>query len=292
MLTPELTKKFESAGLDPVAIETIVIAAIAEDLDGGVDITSTATIPGDQISIAEFRARKAGVVSGVLVAAAVLESQGISDYKILCKDGSEVNAGEVIIEARGNTRALLLAERTALNFLGRLGGVSTLTKKWVDAIAGTPAKIRDTRKTTPLYRTLEKYAVRMGSGVNHRMSLSDAALIKDNHIVAAGSLGGAYNAIKAIDPNISIEIEVDTLAQLVEAIAVGADLVLLDNMSPAQCSEAVAIAAGRVRLEASGGIALENARAYAQTGVDYLAIGALTHSATVLDIGLDLKVSE
>ena len=292
MLTPELTKKFESAGLDPVAIEAMVIASIAEDLDGGIDITSTATIPPDQISIAEFRARKAGVVSGVLVAAAVLESQGISDYKILCKDGSEVNAGEVIIEARGNTRALLLAERTALNFLGRLGGVSTLTKKWVDAIAGTPAKIRDTRKTTPMYRTLDKYAVRMGGGVNHRMSLSDAALIKDNHIVAAGSLGGAYNAIKAIDPNISIEIEVDTLAQLVEAIAVGADLVLLDNMSPAQCGEAVAIAAGRVRLEASGGIALENARAYAQTGVDYLAIGALTHSATVLDIGLDLKVSE
>jgi len=185
-----------------------------------------------------------------------------------------------------------LAERTALNFLGRLSGISTLTKQWVDAIAGTPAKIRDTRKTTPMYRTLDKYAVRMGGGVNHRMSLSDAALIKDNHIVAAGSLGGAYNAIKAIDPNISIEIEVDTLAQLVEAIAVGADLVLLDNMSPAQCSEAVAIAAGRVRLEASGGIALENARAYAQTGVDYLAIGALTHSATVLDIGLDLKVSE
>ena len=292
MLSPVLQKKLAQVGFDSVAIEDLVRAAIAEDLDGGIDTTSTATIPRDQNSFAEFRARKAGVVSGVLIAAAVLESQGIENYEIYCGDGTSVVTGDLIIEAHGNTRALLLAERTALNFLGHLSGISTLTKVWVDAIAGTTTKIRDTRKTTPLYRKLEKFAVRMGGGVNHRMSLSDAALIKDNHIVAAGSLTSAYRAIKTVNPNISIEVEVDTFEQLIEAIAVGADLVLLDNMSPAQCSEAVALSAGRTRLEASGGIELANARAYAETGVDYLAIGALTHSAPVLDIGLDLKVSE
>jgi nicotinate-nucleotide pyrophosphorylase (carboxylating) len=292
MLSSQLQKQLKSVGLNSGEIEGLVLAAISEDLDGGIDITSTATIPANQISIAEFRARKAGVVSGILVAAAVLEVQGITDYIICCGDGSWVEAGDVILEARGNTRSLLLTERTALNFLGHLSGISTLTKVWVDAIAGTSTKIRDTRKTMPLYRKLEKFAVRMGGGVNHRMSLSDAALIKDNHIVAAGSLSSAFNAIKALDPHVSIEVEVDTLEQLMEAIAVGADLVLLDNMSPTQCADAVALAAGRVRLEASGGIALESARTYAHTGVDYLAIGALTHSAVVLDIGLDLKVSE
>ena len=292
MLTPILINELTQAGLNASEIEKLVVAAIAEDLDGGIDITSVATIPPDQNSLAEFRARTAGVVSGVLVAAAVLESEGITDYSIEIADGSEVKAGDLIIQARGNTRALLLAERTALNFLGHLSGISTLTKSWVDAIASTPTKIRDTRKTTPLYRYLEKYAVRMGGGVNHRISLSDAALIKDNHIVAAGSLTAAYQSIKAIDPNISIEVEVDTLEQLREAIAVGADLVLLDNMTPAECAEAVKIAHGKVRLEASGGIHIANARAYAETGVDYLAIGALTHSAAVLDIGLDLKVSK
>jgi nicotinate-nucleotide pyrophosphorylase (carboxylating) len=190
---------------------------------------------------------------------------------------------------RGDTRAILLAERTALNFFGHLSGIATLTRTWVDAISGTPCKIRDTRKTTPGMRVLEKYAVRMGGGTNHRMSLSDAALIKDNHIAAAGGVAAAFSKVREKFPTSEIEIEVDTLQQLQEVLPLKPDLVLLDNMSPAQCAEAVAIVAGATKLEASGGISLENAKAYAVTGVDYLAIGALTHSAPVFDIGLDLR---
>jgi nicotinate-nucleotide pyrophosphorylase (carboxylating) len=290
MLSPKLSQALQSFSLDPAQVEDIARCTIAEDLAGGVDVTSVATIPADQISIASFAARKAGVVSGLHIAAAVLESQGITDYSLLVAEGTLVSENQVIIEARGNTRALLLAERTALNFLGRLSGISTVTKQWVDAVAGSNTKIRDTRKTTPLLRELEKFAVRMGGGVNHRMSLSDAALIKDNHIVAAGGVTNAFSAVKASNPNISVEVEVDYLEQLQEVVAAGADLVLLDNMDVEQCRTAVAMVAGKTKLEASGGLTLENARAYAETGVDYLAVGALTHSAPVLDIGLDLKV--
>jgi nicotinate-nucleotide pyrophosphorylase (carboxylating) len=193
---------------------------------------------------------------------------------------------------RGDTRAILLAERTALNFLGHLGGIATLTNTWVEAIAGTSCTIRDTRKTTPGMRLLEKAAVVAGGGANHRLSLSDAALIKDNHIAAAGSVSAAFSKVRAAFPDAFVEIEVDSLVQLREVATQNPDLVLLDNMTPAQCKEAVAFVAGRFELEASGGISLENALAYAQSGVHYLAIGALTHSAPVLDIGLDMKLEE
>jgi nicotinate-nucleotide pyrophosphorylase (carboxylating) len=197
--------------------------------------------------------------------------------------------GKVLITAQGNTQKILLAERTALNFLSHLSGVSTLTNQWVSEISGTKCQIRDTRKTTPGLRMLEKFAVRMGGGVNHRLSLSQAALIKDNHIMAAGSISDAFNAIKKMYPDKSIEIEVDSIDQLKEAITLKPDLILLDNMSTNQCSEAVSITNGLVKLEASGGITITNAKAYAATGVDYLAIGSLTHSAPALDIGLDFR---
>lgn len=263
--------------------------ALAEDLDGGEDITSVATISGTQNAVADFVARKSGVTAGVDMARAVLEEVGLSDISVLVQDGTSVTAGQVLMTVRGDTRAILLAERTALNFFGHLSGIATLTRKWVDAITGTQCKIRDTRKTTPGMRVLEKYAVRMGGGTNHRMSLSDAALIKDNHIAAAGGVAAAFSQVRLKFPISVIEIEVDSLQQLQEVLPLKPDLVLLDNMSPEQCSEAVAIVAGATQLEASGGISLENAKAYAATGVDYLAIGALTHSAPVFDIGLDLR---
>ena len=289
MLSPELQKSLQDLQLDPAYVEDLAKRTIAEDLDGGEDLTTVSTIPAAHTSIAEFRARKAGTVAGVVVAAAVLEVCGITDYEIDLRDGSHVEEGQKILTARGETQKLLLAERTALNFMGRLSGIATLTQRWVMDIKGTNAKIRDTRKTTPLLRELEKFAVRMGVGVNHRMSLSDAALIKDNHIVAAGGIKEAVEAVRAKYPDLPIEVEVDTLEQLSETVDSAADLVLLDNMNLEQTRAAVAIAAGRVKLESSGGLTLENAGAYAATGVDYLAVGALTHSAPVLDIGLDLK---
>jgi nicotinate-nucleotide pyrophosphorylase (carboxylating) len=194
----------------------------------------------------------------------------------------------VLATVRGPLRDLLTAERTALNLLGHLSGIATLTRRWVDAVAGTGAQIRDTRKTLPGLRALEKYAVRCGGGVNHRMSLSDAALVKDNHVVAAGGVVPAFERVRAAYPALPLEIEVDTVEQAREVIDAGADLVLLDNMPTAAMREVVAYARGRCRLEASGGLRLENAREVAETGVDYLSVGALTHSAPVLDIGLDM----
>jgi nicotinate-nucleotide pyrophosphorylase (carboxylating) len=289
-LSTKLNTELLNLGLKPNSVETFVSAAIAEDLAGGEDVTSVATISKDQVAVAEYHSRKAGVVAGLHIAAAVLEIRGLTEYQILVKEGDRVAAGEKIIEAKGNTRALLLTERTALNIVGRLSGIATLTRTWVDAISGTKAAIRDTRKTTPLLRDFEKFAVRMGGGVNHRMSLSDAALIKDNHVVSAGGVGLAFAAVKARYPNLPLEVEVDSLDQLAEVVSAGAELVLLDNMTPDQCGQAVSIVNGRAKLEASGGITLDLARAYAQSGVDYLAIGALTHSASVLDIGLDLRM--
>ena len=195
-----------------------------------------------------------------------------------------------MIVARGNIRALLLAERTTLNFLTHLSGIATLTRRWVNEVSGTQCQVRDTRKTTPGWRVLEKYAVRMGGGTNHRMSLSDAALIKDNHIVAAGGVLKAFEMVRSQYPDADIEIEVDTLDQLKEVLVGNPDLIMLDNMSVEQCREAVAMVSGKTKLEASGGLSLENAKAYAQTGVDFIAVGALTHSAKALDIGLDLRM--
>ena len=268
----------------------LIKRALAEDLQGGEDITSVATVSGTEKVVADFVARKAGVIAGIEMAKAVLVEVGLTDISVLVQDGTHVEAGAVLLTVRGDTRAILLAERTALNFLGHLSGIATLTRRWVDEVAGTQCAIRDTRKTTPGMRLLEKYAVRMGGGTNHRMSLSDAALIKDNHIAAAGGVVAAFSQVRAKFPSAPIEIEVDTLEQLKEVLPLKPDLVLLDNMSPEQCAEAVAITAGNCKLEASGGISLENAKSYALSGVDYLAIGALTHSAPVLDIGLDLRV--
>ena len=290
MLSTKLNTKLTEIGLDPNNVEKVVTAAIAEDLAGGSDVTSKSTIPENQDSIAEFVARKPGIVAGLNVAAAVLESEGITEYEILVSEGSHINAGQVLLRAKGNTRKLLLTERTALNLLGRLSGVATLTNRWVSEVKGTKTKIRDTRKTTPFLREFEKFAVRMGGGENHRMSLSDAALIKDNHVLAAGGVVKAFDSVRKNYPNIPLEVEVDSLDQLKEVVEAGAELVLLDNMSPDECRAAVEIVSGRCRLEASGGLSIENANAYAKTGVDYLAVGALTHSAPVLDIGLDLRM--
>ena len=284
-----LRDNLKTLGLSSNHIFQQVKDAIGEDLAGGEDITSVATIADSQVISADFVARSTGVVSGLHVAAAVLEYCGVNHYEVLVDEGAKVSAGKLLITAQGNTQKLLLAERTALNFLSHLSGISTLTNKWVSEISGTKCQVRDTRKTTPGLRMLEKFAVRMGGGTNHRLSLSQAALIKDNHVLAAGSITAAFNAIKKMYPDKSIEIEVDSIDQLKEAITLKPDLILLDNMSTDQCSEAVSITNGLVKLEASGGIAISNAKSYAATGVDYLAIGSLTHSAPALDIGLDFR---
>ena len=285
----QLRDNLKNLGLSPNHIFQQVKDAISEDLAGGQDLTSVATITQSQVSTADFVTRTGGVVSGLHVVAAVLEYCGVNHYEVLVDEGAKVLAGKVLITAQGNTQKLLLAERTALNFLSHLSGISTLTNLWVSEISGTKCQIRDTRKTTPGLRMLEKFAVRMGGGTNHRLSLSQAALIKDNHIMAAGSISAAFNATKKIFPDKSIEIEVDSIDQLNEAVKLKPDLILLDNMSVEQCSQAVLISAGLVKLEASGGIAISNAKSYAATGVDYLAIGSLTHSAPALDIGLDFR---
>ena len=287
MFSPQLSKKIADYGLTEASISNLIKLALAEDLAGGSDVTSNATVTPEQISTAEFRNRKPGVISGLLVAVAVLEHCGINDYELLISEGDLAPANSALIRVKGNTRAILLSERTALNFLEKLSGISTLTKVWVSEVSEFKTKIRDTRKTTPGYRELEKFAVRMGGGTNHRMSLSDAALIKDNHVQAAGGAASAFNQVLTKNPTLPIEIEVDTIAQLNEILNLNVDLAMLDNMSPDQCRAAVALVAGKFKLEASGGITLENAKSYAATGVDYLAIGALTHSATNLDIGLD-----
>jgi nicotinate-nucleotide pyrophosphorylase (carboxylating) len=279
----------KTIGLSPNHIFQQVKEAISEDLAGGEDITSVATITDSQVSTADFICRADGIVSGLHVAAAVLEYCGINHYEVLIDEGAKVSAGKILITVQANTRKLLLAERTAINFLSHLSGISTSTSKWVSELSGTKCKVRDTRKTTPGLRQLEKFAVRMGAGLNHRISLSESALIKDNHIVAAGSITNAFKLVKQKFPNKKVEIEVDTLEQLSEAILLKPDLILLDNMSVDQCIKAVSIANGTVKLEASGGLTLENAKAYANTGIDYMAVGALTHSAPILDIGLDFR---
>lgn len=285
----QLRDNLKTIGLSPNHIFQQVKEAISEDLAGGEDITSVATITDSQVSTADFICRADGIVSGLHVAAAVLEYCGINHYEVLIDEGAKVSAGKILITVQANTRKLLLAERTAINFLSHLSGISTSTSKWVSELSGTKCKVRDTRKTTPGLRQLEKFAVRMGAGSNHRISLSESALIKDNHIVAAGSITNAFKLVKQKFPNKEVEIEVDTLEQLSEAILLKPDLILLDNMSVDQCIKAVSITNGTVKLEASGGLTLENAKAYANTGIDYMAVGALTHSAPILDIGLDFR---
>ncbi|MFE9449131.1 carboxylating nicotinate-nucleotide diphosphorylase [Streptomyces sp. NPDC006739] len=293
-LDPALAQLLADAGLDPVEIEDIANVAIQEDLDGGVDVTTVATIPEDAVATGDFTAREAGVAAGLRVAEAVLSVVCTDEFEVErhVEDGDRVAAGQKLLSVTTRTRDLLTAERSALNILCRLSGVATATRAWADVLEGTGAKVRDTRKTTPGLRSLEKYAVRCGGGVNHRMSLSDAALVKDNHVVAAGGVAQAFKAVREAFPELAIEVEVDTLHQLREVVDAGADLILLDNFTPIECEEAVAVVGGRALLEASGRLTLDNARAYAETGVDYLAVGALTHSSPILDIGLDLREAE
>ena len=290
-IAPVLREELAAAGLDVATVETIIRLAVDEDLDGGVDVTTVSTVPADQRAVLDLVARRPGVVAGVPVAAAVFsyiagDAAAITE---VAHDGDRVAPGDVVLSVAGRTHDLLQAERPALNLLGHLSGIATLTRVWVDAIDGTGAQIRDTRKTTPGMRRLEKYAVRCGGGVNHRMSLSDAALVKDNHVVAAGGVAAAFAAVRERFPGLHVEVEVDSLDQLEEVLDAGADLVLLDNFSADQMREAVRRTNGRARLEASGGLSLDVAAEVAGTGVDYLAVGALTHSAPVLDIGADLR---
>ena len=279
--------------IDAVSDQAVIDRALAEDLADGADVTTLATVPADQSVRAQLTPRQAGVLAGGPIAAQVFRTVIGSAVRVeqLVPDGGTLVPGEPALIVHGPTAGILTAERTALNLLTHLSGIASATRTWVDAVAGTGARIRDTRKTLPGLRALEKYAVRCGGGVNHRMSLGDAALIKDNHVAAAGSVTAAIKAVRALDPDITLEVEVDTLAQFDEAIGAGAELVLLDNFSLADTAEAVRRARALPRpvlLEASGGLTLDRARSVAETGVDFLAVGALTHSAPALDIGLDL----
>ena len=298
MISAQIAGRLEAAGLDPDHVERVVRLALDEDLDGGVDITSVATVDEDARAVADFTTRAAGVAAGIPVAAAVLDavSGGAAEIEFRAADGDRIEPGDVLFTVSGRTRDLLTAERTALNLLSHLSGIATVTRAWVDTVAGTGAKIRDTRKTTPGLRRLEKYAVRCGGGVNHRMSLSDAAMVKDNHVVAAGGVVEAFDAVRKRFPDVAIEVEVDSLDQLLPVVEAGAELVLLDNFTPERMRAAVLLVGrnepyGRTRLEASGGLTLDGARAAAETGVDYLSVGALTHSAPILDIGCDFRAT-
>jgi nicotinate-nucleotide pyrophosphorylase (carboxylating) len=284
-VTPELARRLTEAGLDPQAVDNLVRVALAED--GDIDVTSEPIFGPDETSAGRLVTRRDGVVAGLPVAEVVCERLGLTVTSRPVRDGDRVRAGAELITVTGPTRAMLRAERTALNLLTHLSGVATATRRWADAVAGTTAKVRDTRKTLPGLRALQKYAVRCGGGVNHRMSLADAALVKDNHVAAAGSVTKAYEAIRARYPHLHIQVECDTLGQVEEALAAGAGSILLDNMSVADMTEAVRMTRGRAELEASGGLTVDRARVVAATGVDYLAVGALTHSAPALDIGLD-----
>ncbi|MFD5336742.1 carboxylating nicotinate-nucleotide diphosphorylase [Streptomyces hawaiiensis] len=293
-LDPALAQLLADAGLDPVEVEDIANVALQEDLAHGVDVTTVATIPEDAVATADFTAREAGTVAGLRIAEAVISVVCEEELEIErhAEDGDRVEAGQKLLSVTTRTRDLLTAERSALNILCRLSGIATATRAWADVLDGTKARVRDTRKTTPGLRSLEKYAVRCGGGVNHRMSLSDAALVKDNHVVAAGGVTQAFHAVRERFPDVPVEVEVDTLHQLREVLDAGADLILLDNFTPGECAEAVALVEGRAALEASGRLTLDNAKAYADTGVDYLAVGALTHSSPILDVGLDLRPAE
>jgi nicotinate-nucleotide pyrophosphorylase (carboxylating) len=287
-LPGEVGEKLTSLGLDPAQVARVVRTALAEDLSSGPDITTVATIPVDMYGTAELVARAAGVVAGLVVAEVVFTASHEVSVVHRVRDGDGVTPGQVLATAQGPLRGILTAERTALNLLTHLSGIASLTRLWSDAVAVTGARVRDTRKTLPGLRVLEKYAVRCGGGVNHRMSLGDAALIKDNHVAAAGSVAAAYRAVRKVAPGLAVEVECDTLEQVAEAVQAGADLILLDNFGLDDMRRAVRLAGGRVLLEASGGLRLETAGDVAATGVDYLAVGALTHSAPALDIGLDL----
>jgi nicotinate-nucleotide pyrophosphorylase (carboxylating) len=291
-VSDEVDRGLALAGLDPLEVRRLVDVALDEDLRFGPDVTTESTIRADQVARAQVVSRESGVVCGGLVALAVLEAVGfsLSGVELDVVDGSVIEAGDVVMSLEGSLRALLVAERTMLNFMTHLSGVASATNAWSRALAGTSCRVRDTRKTTPGLRQLEKYAVRCGGGVNHRMGLGDAALIKDNHVAATGSITAAIDDVRRNYPTIALEVECDTLDQVKEALSTGCSLILLDNMSVRQIAEAVEMARPflDVRLEASGGLTLAGAAEVAATGVDYVAVGALTHSVQALDLGLDL----
>ncbi|CAN7470369.1 carboxylating nicotinate-nucleotide diphosphorylase [Mycolicibacterium frederiksbergense] len=281
-----------SAG-ELVEARAVIARALEEDLRYGPDVTTLATVPADAITTASMATREPGVVAGVDLALMVLdEVLGADGYTVLDRvyDGARLEAGQSLLRLTAPAQGLLTAERTMLNLVCHLSGIATATARWVDAVEGTGAKIRDTRKTLAGLRFLQKYAVRVGGGVNHRMGLGDAALIKDNHVAAAGSVLAALNAVRALAPDLPCEVEVDSLEQLDDVLGAGVELVLLDNFPVWQTQIAVQrrdTRAPATLLESSGGLSLESAADYAGTGVDYLAVGALTHSVRVLDVGLD-----
>ncbi len=291
-LNAMVARQLLAAGLDPEDTERAVRAALEEDLRYGPDVTSAATAAPGARAVAGVVARQPGILAGLPVALAVLDLAGLppESAEPLRADGDRVDAGTEVLRIHAPLRELLGAERTLLNFLTHLSGIATATRAWVDAVSGTGCAVRDTRKTTPGLRQLEKYAVRCGGGQNHRMGLGDAALIKDNHVVAAGGVAKAIEAVRAAAPALPLEVECDNLAQVEEALAAGAELLLLDNMGLADQRAAVALARAypSVRLEASGGLRLDRARAVAETGVDFISVGALTHSSPALDLGLDI----
>ena len=286
-------RALEVAGLDTGECEHLVELALDEDLRFGPDVTTAATIGPDQVARGDVVARQAGIVCGVPVALAVLDAVGVplDGVAVRHRDAEAVQPGGVVLSIDASLRPMLVAERTLLNFMTHLSGVATLTHRWVEALAGTACQVRDTRKTTPGLRQLEKYAVRCGGGANHRLGLGDAALIKDNHVAATGGIATAVAAVRAAEPAMPLEVECDNLAQVAEAVGAGATVILLDNMAIAEIREAVSMVrqVPGVVLEASGGVSLDNARAIAEAGVDFIAVGALTHSAPVLDLGLDLS---
>ncbi|MEV2241855.1 carboxylating nicotinate-nucleotide diphosphorylase [Micromonospora sp. NPDC049891] len=296
-MTGETERMLRAAGLDPAQVRRIIENALVEDLGPeGLDVTSTATIPATQTDTADVVARADGVVAGLAVAAAVFELAaevtGIGrtvEVSLVAHDGERVARGDVLATVTGPTRVLLTAERTALNLLSRMSGVATHTRAWADALAGSKAMVLDTRKTTPGLRALEKYAVRAGGGTNKRMGLHDVAMVKDNHKFAAGGVAAAYQRVREAFPDVPVQVEVDTLAEAVEAVEAGAGFLLLDNMSPAVLAEVVATVGDRAELEATGGLTLADAAAVGATGVDFLSVGALTHSSPILDIALDLR---
>lgn len=298
----EVVDRLAADGLDPDAVALIVAEALAEDLGGrgvlppgtgaGVDVTSYATIPADAQARGDFVARAPGTLAGLAVAAyavaVVCEPAGEFVLTLQAADGAAVQRGDVLATATGNTRALLTAERVALNLLTLMSGTATATAAWVQALAGTGTRVRDSRKTIPGLRMLQKYAVRVAGGMNHRMSLADAALIKDNHVLAAGGVVPAYEAVRAAFPAVPVQVEVTSAEQAREVVDAGAIDILLDNLEPPEMALIVAELAGRATFEASGGLRLQNAAVVASTGVNFVAVGAITHSAPTLDIAFDL----
>ncbi len=291
-LPTPLIEELRAAALDPDRIYFDIVTALHEDLPAeAVDTTSVATISADATGRADFNAREEGVLAGLGVAALVFhivmgDTVAVTDR---LADGTPVAPGTRVMTVSGPTRGLLTAERTALNYASHLSGVATATSHWVAALDGTGAKVLDTRKTLPNWRALQKYAVRCGGGVNHRFGLADMAMVKDNHVIAAGGVVPALQAVRAAFPGLPVEVEVTDLDQLRELLAAGCDRILLDNMDTATMAEAVRITDGRASLEASGGLTLERAREVAETGVDLISVGALTHSVVVFDLGMDLS---